>query len=118
MARIGPVGWMPDHLDQQLGVDADPSGLGDQWIDVLLGELLAPQADQPVPGAGDDEHADPPALFQDPVVNQQVDALGRRRRIDPVERRELVGRRHPVTLGQRAVHDVGDQLVGDLQEER
>ena len=43
-----PIWRPPDQLDQRLGVDAEPSRLGDHRFDVLLGELLAAQLDQPV----------------------------------------------------------------------
>ena len=112
MARLS------NQRHQRVGVDPEPAGFGDHRLDVALGETLATVVEQPRPGAGGHEHADAPALLHQPVVGQHVDALGRGGRVDPVEGGKLVGRRHPVALGERALGDLLGQALGDLGEDR
>lgn len=81
-------------------------------------ELLATLSQEDLPGAVSDEHPKSTALDQDPAVDQQVDTLGGRCRIDPVECGKLIGGWRTLTFGQRALEHCSFYLLSDLHEER
>jgi hypothetical protein len=107
-----------DQGEQLVGVDPEAGRLGQRRLDVPLREFPPAPGQQPLPRPGRDEHPDAPPLLQQPVIGQHVDPLGRGRRVDPVERGQLVGGRHPLALGQAAVRDLPRESVGNLDEQR
>jgi hypothetical protein len=84
----------------------------------VRGEPLTALPEQPLARAGGHEHPDAAALFQQAVVGQQVEALGRGGRVDPVEGGQLVHGRHALALGQAAVRYLLGQPLRDLREQR
>ena len=74
--------------------------------------------DEAGPGSGGHEHADPPPLRHDAVVDKAIHPFQCGGRVDAVERGELVRRRDLLVLLEDAVDDVVLDLFCDLDEDR
>ena len=68
-------------------------------------------------GARTHEHADPPALVEMALLDEQAHPLAHGRRVDAQSRRELVRRGNLRILGEHPAQDVVLDLFGDLDEE-
>lgn len=94
------------------------TGFGKQGREVVVGESLAPFGPQRLLGTVGDEHAEPAPFDQDLAVHQQVDALGGRGGIDPVEGGQFVGGGGTLSLSKGAVKHRCFDLFSNLHEQR
>ena len=81
-------------------------------------EFFALMGEQFRPRPGFDEHAQSPSFFNDPDIDQRLECLGDRQRIDREFGRDLAHRRQGIALAHRAAQDHADEPLPDLHEDR
>ena len=111
-------GPLPQKLGQVVGVEAESGGLGQERVDVAVGEGPATLCDQLRAGAGSDEHADAAAFDEAASFDAHVHSFRGGRGVDAVKGGEFVRRGRPRVVGEAAVEDGVFDVLGDLQEQR
>ena len=91
---------------------------GRQRADILLKKCLLALGAYLFGRAGGYKHANAAALVQDAVLGQQVQAFGRRGRVDAQSMRQLVGAGNLRILGVDAAQNAILQHFGNLQINR